>query len=51
MKKDPLDALRPGLLKSALAGHKEVCPLCGQEVLSVALHFASCPVANEEGES
>lgn len=47
---NPIEVLRPGLLKSALQGHKETCPLCGEEVFSVALHFVSCTVVTEEEE-
>jgi hypothetical protein len=47
---DSLDRLKPGLLKSALAGHTEICPLCDSVVLSVALHFVSCLMVAEQKE-
>lgn len=47
---DAIEKLKPGLLKSALAGHIEICPLCGSKVLSVALHFVNCPMAGDEKE-
>lgn len=36
------------LEKAAAIGHSEECPLCGQMVLSKALHFVSCPVVEAE---
>lgn len=50
MMEEALDRLNPGLLRSALAGHRETCPLCGEAVLSVALHFVTCPKVTEEEE-
>lgn len=31
------------LIERAFSGQTEQCPLCGQEVLSVAVHFVRCP--------
>lgn len=40
---DALQTIEQVLIKRALSGLKEKCPLCGEEVLSVAVHFSSCP--------
>jgi len=40
--------LADDLLKAALTGHTEVCPLCGGTFVSVALHYFSCPKTKED---
>lgn len=32
-----------GLIKKAATGRLETCPLCGARVVSVALHYLTCP--------
>lgn len=36
-----------GLITKAAGGTLEVCPLCGTKVVSVALHYLSCPKIDE----
>ena len=42
------ETVRRGLLRAAMGGKTETCPLCGQIVLSVAVHFASCSKTKDE---
>lgn len=46
----PEAELVKGLTRAAMAGHTETCPLCGETVVSVALHFLSCPKVAAERE-
>ena len=40
--------LADGLVRAALSGKSETCQLCGAKVLSVALHYLSCPKVTGE---
>lgn len=46
----PEAELVKGLTRAAMAGHSEACPLCGEVVVSVALHYLSCPKVAAERE-